>query len=245
MSGPLIEIVDLSKRYHIGQGEVRALTDLTLGIAAGDFVAVCGTSGSGKSTLMNQIGLLDTPTAGTYRFDGADVSRLSPNQLADLRNRKIGFCFQSFNLLPRLTAARNVELPLIYSGMAPRLRRERALAAIAAVGLADRADHLPTQLSGGQQQRVAIARAVVNRPMLVLADEPTGMLDTETGLEIMVLFQQLNADGLTIVLVTHDPDIAAFARRTVQLRDGRLLSDQIHDGAANAAHRLQELRGAA
>jgi ABC-type lipoprotein export system ATPase subunit len=245
MTRPLIEIAGLSKRYRIGQGEVRALTDLTLDIAAGDFVAICGTSGSGKSTLMNLIGLLDTPSAGTYRFDSADVSRLGPNQLADLRNRKIGFCFQSFNLLPRLTAVRNVELPLIYSGMPPRVRRERALAAITAVGLADRAEHLPTQLSGGQQQRVAIARALVNRPMLVLADEPTGMLDTETGLEIMVLFQQLNADGLTIVLVTHDPDIAAFARRTVQLRDGRLLSDQIHDAAADAARRLQELRGAA
>jgi putative ABC transport system ATP-binding protein len=245
MTGPLIEIADLSKRYRIGQGEVRALTELTLSIEGGDFVAICGTSGSGKSTLMNQIGLLDTPSAGIYKFDGVDVSHLGPNQLADLRNRKIGFCFQSFNLLPRLTAVRNVELPLIYGGLAPRIRRERALAAITAVGLADRADHLPTQLSGGQQQRVAIARALVNRPMLVLADEPTGMLDTETGLEIMVLFQQLNADGLTVIVVTHDPDIAAFARRTVQLRDGRLVADRIHNGSADAARRLQEVRASA
>jgi ABC-type lipoprotein export system ATPase subunit len=245
MSGPLIDIAGLSKVYRVGRSEVRALTNLSLRIERREFVAVCGPSGSGKSTLMNQIGMLDTPTEGSYTFAGVKVSGLDPDQLADLRNRKIGFCFQSFNLLPRLTALRNVELPLTYSGVEPAVRRLRALEAIASVGLAERAHHLPTQLSGGEQQRVATARALVNKPLLLVADEPTGMLDTRSGLEVMALLQRLNHGGLTIVLVTHDADIAQFARRTVNLRDGRLVADRVHNRSASAESLLRELQGVA
>ena len=241
MRVPLIETHALNKRYQIGPYEVRALIDLNLRIERGELVAVMGRSGSGKSTLMNQFGCLDTPTSGAYLFDGVDVSRLSPDELAVMRNRKIGFCFQSFNLLPRVTAVENVELPLIYRGVDPAERRRRAEAAIVAVGLAERGHHLPTQLSGGQQQRVAIARALVNRPVLILADEPTGTLDERTGLEIMALFQRLNRTGISIIVVTHDPDVARFAHRVILLRDGRLVEDRIEASPADAEAMLGQL----
>ncbi|MBK8176501.1 MAG: ABC transporter ATP-binding protein [Rhodospirillales bacterium] len=226
MHPPLIETVALSKRYRLGDFEVPALLDVSLAIERGDFIAVMGRSGSGKSTLMNQIGCLDRPTSGHYRFDGDDVSALGPDELARVRNRKVGFCFQSFNLLPRANAIDNVAVPLVYAGIEARARRQRAEAAIAAVGLTERAHHLPSQLSGGQQQRIAIARALVNRPVLILADEPTGTLDERTGLEIMVLFRRLNRAGITILLVTHDPDVARFADRVIVLRDGRMVEDR-------------------
>jgi putative ABC transport system ATP-binding protein len=227
MTAPLIEIVGLSKEYRIGTIAVPAVIDLSIRIEHGEFVAIMGRSGSGKSTLMNQIGCLDTPSAGIYHFEGVDVSKLASDRLAALRNRKIGFCFQQYNLLPRATALANVELPLIYAGVPPAARAERAAAVLAAVGLADRGHHWPNQLSGGQQQRVAIARALVNEPVLILADEPTGTLDTETGLEILGLFESLNRTGITVVLVTHDAEIARFARRVISLRDGRVVDDQI------------------
>jgi len=225
----LIETHSLSKGYPIGTSLIPALSDVSVGIKRGDFVAVTGPSGSGKSTLMNLLGCLDRATAGRYRFDGTDVSTLDSDALARVRNCKIGFCFQSFNLLPRVSALANVALPLVYSGIDRACRDQRARTALEEVGLADRMLHLPTQLSGGQQQRVAIARALVNAPLLVLADEPTGALDTRTGLEIMALLQRLNHAGLTIVLVTHDSDVVAFARRVLVLRDGRLIGDRQHD----------------
>jgi putative ABC transport system ATP-binding protein len=227
MTAPLIEIVGLSKEYRIGTISVPAVVDLSIRIEHGEFVAIMGRSGSGKSTLMNQIGCLDTPSAGIYHFEGVDVSKLASDRLAALRNRKIGFCFQQYNLLPRATALANVELPLIYAGVPPAARAKRAAAVLAAVGLADRGHHWPNQLSGGQQQRVAIARALVNEPVLILADEPTGTLDTETGLEILGLLESLNRTGITVVLVTHDAEIARFARRVISLRDGRVVDDQI------------------
>jgi ABC-type lipoprotein export system ATPase subunit len=227
MTAPLIETVGLTKEYRIGPIAVPALLDISFTIEHGEFVAIMGRSGSGKSTLMNQIGCLDTPSAGTYRFDGVDVSTLAPDELAALRNRKIGFCFQQYNLLPRATALANVELPLLYGGVPPAARAERAAAVLEAVGLADRGHHLPSQLSGGQQQRVAIARALVNHPALILADEPTGTLDTKTGLEVLGLLESLNRTGITIVLVTHDAEIAQFARRMIALRDGRVVDDQM------------------
>src|SRR3989475_4346287 len=223
-----ITLEDIRKTYHLGEIDVPVLKGITLEIRRGEFVALMGVSGSGKSTLMNILGCLDRPTTGHYLLDDADVSALDRDRLADIRNRKIGFVFQSFNLLPRTSARENVELPLIYS--AQRLSnaqlRERADRVLASVGLAGREDHHPSQLSGGQQQRVAIARALINEPEMLLADEPTGNLDSRTSVEIMGIFQQLNERGITIVMVTHDQDIAGYARRNVVMRDGILLSDK-------------------
>ena len=222
--GPTIQLEGIVKTYRMGEIEVHALRGVDLAVEAGDFIAIMGSSGSGKSTLMNVIGCLDSPTAGRYLLDGVDVAGLTDNQLAEIRNRKIGFIFQSFNLIPRSTALHNVEMPLIYAGDG-RDRRQRCLAALDAVGLADRASHQPSELSGGQQQRVAVARALVTNPSILLADEPTGNLDTESTAEIMGLLAGLNDRGRTVVLITHEPDVAAFARRVVRLKDGSVVSD--------------------
>ncbi len=240
----LIETRHLTKVYHLGETEVRALAGVSIDVAEGEFVAVMGPSGSGKSTFMNLVGCLDVPTSGDYRFNGEDVAGLSPDALAGIRNRSIGFVFQQFNLLPRTSALANVELPLLYGGVPPAERRERAQRTLEQVGLANRADHHPAQLSGGQQQRVAIARALVNDPKLILADEPTGALDSMTSLEVMALLQQLNRDdGITIVLVTHEHDVAIFASRLLTFRDGKLVSDTRNppaDAAAALAARRAE-----
>ncbi len=221
----MIELEAITKTYRMGKVEVQALRGIDLVVGEGEFVAIMGASGSGKSTLMNIIGCLDVPSTGRYLLDHTDVAKLDDDRLAAIRNRKIGFVFQSFNLIPRTTALHNVEMPLIYAGAADR--RQRSLAALTAVGMADRASHQPTELSGGQQQRAAIARALVTNPAILLADEPTGNLDTTSSLEIMKLLGQLNRDqGRTIVLITHEPDIAAFAGRVVELRDGLIVSDR-------------------
>jgi putative ABC transport system ATP-binding protein len=224
---PLISVRDLTKTYDLGELQVRALRGITLEVAPGEFVALTGPSGSGKSTFMHLLGCLDRPTSGEYRLNGTDVASLDKRALARVRNREIGFVFQGFNLLPRTTAAENVELPLLYAGVRnARERRERAAAALTAVGLGQRLGHHPNQLSGGQQQRVAIARALVNNPKLLLADEPTGNLDSRTSIEVMEIFQRLSAErGLTIVLVTHEPDIAEYGTRVVAFRDGRVRAD--------------------
>ena len=222
----VIELNDVVKTYDTGEAEVRALRGISLAVRAGEFVSLMGPSGSGKSTLMNLIGCLDRPNSGTYRFDGQDVSRLSRRQRAHLRNRKIGFVFQGFNLLKRYTAVENVEMPLVYAGVRAGPRRQRALEMLELVGLTQRARHLPNQLSGGQQQRVAIARALINRPQLLLADEPTGNLDSRTGVEILAEFERLNREHQqTIVLVTHDPTLAAHAPRQITIHDGEIASD--------------------
>jgi len=223
---PFIRIEAMTKVYQMGDIQVHALRGVSLTIQAGEYVAIMGASGSGKSTLMNMIGLLDRPTGGSYQIRGSEASKMSKSQLADLRNREIGFVFQQFNLLPRAKARRQVELPLFYAGVSGRKSRERALETLGRVGLADRANHRPDELSGGQQQRVAIARALVNRPGLLLADEPTGALDTQTGAEVLGLFEELHAQGLTIIVVTHDPNVAGRARRIVTLSDGKVVTDR-------------------
>jgi putative ABC transport system ATP-binding protein len=221
----LIRTQDLVKVYRMGDAEVHALDRVSVDIAEGEFVAVTGPSGSGKSTFMNVLGCLDRPTSGEYRLGGRAVSGLSGDELAQARNRHIGFVFQHFNLLARTSALENVALPLVYAGMATQARRDKAMRMLERVGLADRAQHHPAQLSGGQQQRVAIARALVTEPLLILADEPTGALDSKTSLEIMALFQALNRKGMTVVLVTHEPEVASYARRVLRFRDGRVLPD--------------------
>jgi putative ABC transport system ATP-binding protein len=229
---PMLAMAGVRKTYATGAVSVDALRGIDLAVYAGDYVAIMGPSGSGKSTLMHIIGCLDVPTAGRYELDGIDVSSMSEKQLAEVRNRKIGFVFQSFNLLPSLTAQRNVELPLVYAGVPAAERRERALAALTKVGLAERVNHRPGELSGGQQQRVSVARALVTDPALVLADEPTGNLDSHSTAEILDLFGELNDTGRTIVMITHEADVAARAKRIVHIYDGLLRSDPISAGAA-------------
>jgi putative ABC transport system ATP-binding protein len=244
MTEPLIRVDQLTKDYVLGDNVVHALAGVSMTIAAGEFVAVMGPSGSGKSTFMNMIGCLDRPTSGSYRIAGEDAARMDADALAAVRNRRIGFVFQQFNLLARTSALENVELPLMYANVPMQERHARALAKLKLVGLGDRSDHQPSQLSGGQQQRVAIARALVNDPALILADEPTGALDSRTSVEIMALLQQLNSDGMTIVLVTHEHDVAAFASRLVMFRDGRIVSDE-RQAPTSAAEALRALdRGA-
>ncbi|HTG00486.1 MAG TPA: ABC transporter ATP-binding protein [Nitrospirota bacterium] len=227
----LIEVQDITKVYKLGDIEVRALDGISAMIEKGEFVAIMGQSGSGKSTFMNVLGCLDTPTSGHYLLDGSDTSEMSRDQLAEIRNRKLGFVFQGFNLLSRTSAQENVELPLLYNGSTAKERRDRAREALKSVGLEGREDHHSNQLSGGQQQRVAIARALVNNAPVILADEPTGNLDTKTSVEIMELFVRLNRDQhITIVLVTHEPDIAAFSKRTIRFLDGHIVSDEKSKG---------------
>ena len=243
MNSPVIELQGIEKIYETGAIRVHALRNINLEVDRGEFVAIMGTSGSGKSTMMNILGCLDRPTSGRYLLDGIDVSGLDKDQRADIRNRKLGFVFQGFNLLRRTTALENVELPLIYGGVPAAERTRRARIALSIVGLANREGNHPSQLSGGQQQRVAIARALVNHPSMLLADEPTGNLDTQTSLDVIGVFQKLNREaGITIVLVTHEPDIAAFADRVVTVRDGRIVSDERHNALdASAVQEGQEV----
>lgn len=223
MTEPFIKLRDIFKIYQMGGEDVVALKDINLDLRRGEYAAIMGPSGSGKSTLMNIIGCLDVPTSGSYHLNGQEVAAATEDELAAIRNREIGFVFQTFNLLPRATAAKNVELPLIYAGLPPEERRQRAAEVLEAVGLAKRGHHKPNEMSGGERQRVAIARALVNRPSVVLADEPTGNLDTKTGDEILAVFQHINDEGKTVIVVTHDPDVAAKARRTIVLRDGQMV----------------------
>jgi putative ABC transport system ATP-binding protein len=241
-NGALVRLVDVHKTYRTGEMEVPAVRGVSLEIKRGEFVALMGASGSGKSTLMNILGCLDRPTTGHYILDGADVSGLDRDRLADIRNGKIGFVFQNFNLLPRTSARENVELPLVYSSQ--RLThselREKADRVLTSVGLAGREDHYPSQLSGGQQQRVAIARALINQPEVLLADEPTGNLDSRTSVEVMAIFQQLNERGITVIMVTHEQDIAAYAKRNVMMRDGVILNDHLVSQRSDAASQLRQ-----
>jgi putative ABC transport system ATP-binding protein len=240
-NGSIVSLVDVHKTYRTGEMEVHAVRGVSIEIRRGEFVALMGASGSGKSTLMNILGCLDRPTTGHYILDGANVSGLDRDRLADIRNRKIGFVFQNFNLLPRTSARENVELPLVYSAqqLTNAEFRERADRVLASVGLVGREDHYPSQLSGGQQQRVAIARALINQPEVLLADEPTGNLDSRTSIEIITIFQQLNERGITVIMVTHEPDIAAYAKRNVMMRDGVILDDHLVSQPTNAASQLQ------
>lgn len=233
MSENIIEIAGLVKRYEMGHEEVFALRNVTLTLGKNEYVAIMGPSGSGKSTLMNMLGCLDTPTSGTYFFNGQNVSEMDDDDLAAIRNKEIGFVFQTFNLLPRATALQNVELPLVYAGLKSEERRKRAIEAITRVGLADRMDHRPNELSGGQRQRVAIARALVTAPSIILADEPTGNLDTKTGQDIMRLFGDLWRGGNTVILVTHEEDVARHAHRIIRLRDGLIESDEVNPNATS------------
>ncbi len=235
MAADVIRIQGLTRTYIMGANEVHALDGIDLTIAKGEMVAVMGASGSGKSTMMNMLGCLDKPTSGSYELDGERVEVMDRNQLADLRNRRIGFVFQGFNLLARTSALENVELPMMYERARKKDVREAAVAALARVGLADRSSHLPNELSGGQQQRVAIARALVTEPALLLADEPTGNLDSRTSVEVLALFQELNDNGLTVVMVTHEDSIAHYAKRIVELRDGRIVRDEPVNPRGNAA----------
>ena len=232
---PLVAVSDLTKTYVVGETAVPALRGVSLAIDGGEFVAVMGSSGSGKSTLMNLLGCLDAPSSGTYHLAGQDVLRLSNNKLATVRNTSIGFVFQQFNLLARATALENVELPMVYAGVGRRERRRRARKALAQVGLSEREHHRPSQLSGGQQQRVAIARALVNQPLLLLADEPTGALDSVTSDEIMAALVRLNEGGLTVIVVTHDAEVARYARRVIHFKDGRVVSDDLNQDMRAAA----------
>ena len=239
---PVIDLRQVTKTYGNGKIEVTALNAVDLTVERGDFVAIMGPSGSGKSTLMNIIGCLDVPTRGRFSLDGVDVRTLDEAALAQVRLRKIGFVFQSFNLIPRTSAVANTELPLTYAGVKPKERRQRALAALEAVGLADRADHLPSELSGGQQQRAAVARALVSDPAMLLADEPTGNLDSASTADVMRLFARLNGEGRTVVLITHEDEVAAYASRVVRLRDGRIVSDERRGGfAGRGAPNLAEV----
>jgi putative ABC transport system ATP-binding protein len=240
-NGSLIRIDHLAKVYQLGEVEVHALRGVSAGISQGEFVAIMGASGSGKSTFMNILGCLDKPTKGSYFLEGIDVGKLSRDELAAIRNRKIGFVFQGFNLLSRTSAMENVELPLFYGPTSTKTRKEKAIAALERVGLGDRVHHYPNQLSGGQQQRVAIARALVNDPSIILADEPTGNLDSRTSVEVMGVFQELNNHGITVILVTHEPDIANFAKRHIVFRDGKIKTDRINDDPKNAAEEIKNM----
>jgi putative ABC transport system ATP-binding protein len=240
MASPLVMLESVTKAYHMGWMRVPVLRGISLTIGQGEFVAIMGASGSGKTTLMNILGCLDVPSSGRYTLDGTDVTRLDQRALAAMRNTTLGFVFQQFNLLPRTTAVENVELPLLYAGVRAKERRQRAEAALERVGLGERFEHQPHQLSGGQQQRVAIARALVGGPRLLFADEPTGNLDSETSLDVMATLKELEADGLTIVLVTHEPDIAAYAARTITLRDGIVHADRRRRGRVAGVHERGE-----
>jgi len=242
MANKILDIHDLKREFQMGVETVKALKGVSFSVDDGEFVTIMGSSGSGKTTMLNILGCLDQPTSGTYLLDNVDVKKLSRNELAQLRNRKIGFVFQAYNLLARTSAMENVELPLLYNpGISTSQRHQMAVKALEAVKLSDRLDHLPNQLSGGQQQRVAIARALVNAPVMILADEATGNLDTKTSYEIMALFQELNKQGKTIVFVTHEPDIAAFSSRTITLKDGKVIKDQKNENIRSAKDMLAAL----
>ena len=239
--GTLIRIEHLTKVYQLGEVDVHALRGVTVNVSRGEFVAIMGASGSGKSTFMNILGCLDKPTKGDYFLEGIDVSKLNRDELAAIRNLKIGFVFQGFNLLSRTSALENVELPLFYCSISNKLRKSKGMAALDRVGLGDRVHHYPNQLSGGQQQRVAIARALVNDPSIILADEPTGNLDSRTSVEVMGIFQELNNNGITVILVTHEPDVAQFAKRHIVFRDGKIKSDKINPIPRIASEVIKEL----